>query len=552
MYTFKYTAPDGTKIKVTLPENDPERAGKRGLAYWRANKQYNPAGQESFGSDVLLGAGKEMVGSVRGLKQLFDRQPYTFTPKGDGTFSRTSSENQRLIDESKRFDDKYINERLGVAVGEALPWMAAGGLTGTVRGAAAMGALEGAVDPIAGQHSLVNKGGSALTSAALSGTGAGVAKVMGSLFAPAAERAGVREHAALMGEILDWNPVRTGEAFAKNVPLFGSFLEGSYKEGIDKFNKRVYSDIAKRAGVSSDNLPGGIGNDAIGALKKRVGARFDEVVADYVAGRKGKIDFTQNAMQRMDDRIVQELSPKNVKKVRKDINDILEGITGFPNFNLQTANMRLRLTGEDYKKLDTALREKADEYPKRKKRLKQAFTEMRAALLDELPSDLKTELVPLLGAYADVIKLSQAAGGQALERRGVITPKQLLSKYQGEPAGSGQSPALVKMLQDANEALPVYTASPNMLSTNAAAQEVGKLRGLLSLLPATVVNTPGIRQLVRKMATRDPEGWGKQFRQYMRKYGVSASPGAATLYDPEGGPPPVAPEKDTSILDMLN
>ena len=280
MYTFKYTAPDGTKIKVTLPENDPERAGKRGLAYWRANKQYNPAGQESFGSDVLLGAGKEMEGSVRGLKQLFDRQPYTFTPKGDGTFSRTSSENQRLIDESKRFDDKYINDRLGVAVGEALPWMAAGGLTGTVRGAAGMGALEGAVDPIAGQHSLVNKGGSALTSAALSGTGAAAAKVMGSLFAPAAERAGVREHAALMGEILDSNTVRTGEAFAKNVPFFGKSLEGSYKEGIDKFNKRVYSDIAKRAGVSSDNLPGEIGNDAIGALGERVGARFDEVVAD--------------------------------------------------------------------------------------------------------------------------------------------------------------------------------------------------------------------------------------------------------------------------------
>lgn len=551
MYTFKYTAPDGTKIKVTLPENDPERAGKRGLAYWRANKQYNPAGQESFGSDVLLGAGKEMEGSVRGLKQLFDRQPYTFTPKGDGTFSRTSSENQRLIDESKRFDDKYINDRLGVAVGEALPWMAAGGLTGTVRGAAGMGALEGAVDPIAGQHSLVNKGGSALTSAALSGTGAAAAKVMGSLFAPAAERAGVREHAALMGEILDSNTVRTGEAFAKNVPFFGKSLEGSYKEGIDKFNKRVYSDIAKRAGVSSDNLPGEIGNDAIGALGERVGARFDEVVADYVVGKKGKIEFSTDSMQRLDDRIVSGLTAKEAKPVRESINDVLASITKMPNFNLQTTNMRLKLSGPDYRKLDIALRKKADKLQPDKADIKAAITEMRKALLDELPGELKAELGPLKGAYADYVKLSEAAG-QALGERGVITPKQLLSRYKSPAAGRGKSPALVKMLQDAYEALPVYTTSPNMLSTNAAAREVSKLRGLLSILPATVVNTPGIRQLVRKMATRDPEGWGKQFRQYMRKYGVSASPGAATLYDPEGGPPPVAPEKDTSILDMLN
>lgn len=548
MYTFKYTAPDGTKIKVTLPENDPERAGKRGLAYWRANKQYNPAGQESFGSDVLLGAGKEMEGSYRGLKQLFDRQPYTFTPKGDGKFNVTPSENQRLIDESKRFDDKYINDRLGVAVGEALPWMAAGGLTGTVKGAAGMGALEGAVDPIAGRHSLMNKGGSALTSAALSGTGAAAAKVMGSLFAPAAERAGVREHAALVGEMLDSNFFRTGEAFAKNVPFFGRSIANAQKEGIGRFNKRVYSEIAQKAGISADNL-GEIGHDAVNELGNRLGNKFDDVVADYVPGKKGKIEFSLDSMQRLDDRIVAGLTLKQAKPVRDKINDILASISKFPDFNLQTVNKRLKLSGADYRKMDIALRKRADKLPKDQMDIKDAITELRQGLLEELPDELKSQLGPLKDAYSSYIKLADASGGAGLAQRGVLKPKQLLDKMKGRQAGRGKGGTLQKLLQDAVEALPDYNASPNMLSTNAA--EPGKITGMLTILPATVVNTPAIRAMVRTLAARDPEGWGKPLRQFMRKYGVSASPGAATLYDPEGGPPPEAPKKDSGLFEYL-
>ena len=569
MYKFIYTAPDGKEIEITLPENDPERAGQRGLAYWRANKQYNPAGQESFGSDVLLGAQKEAIGSYRGLKQLFDKNPYTFTPRGDGSFSRTSSENQRLIDESKRFDEKYIDDRLGVAVGEVLPWMAAGfgapGMVGRIakapalaqklgesaRVAAGIGAMEGITDPIAGEHSMADKGANMLTSAALAGSGAVGSKVIGSLFAPALNRARIREHAALMGEMLDSNTIRTGEIFAKNVPAGGRYLQSFYDKGLEKFNRRVYSDIAERAGVSIDDIED-VGNDAVGVLSQRMGRRFDEIVEDYVPQKKGKIEFTRDSMQRLDDRIVSGLTKKQARPVREAINDVLASISKFDDFDLQTTNMRLRLSGPDYRKLDIALRKRADKLPEDQADIKQAIFEMRKALLDELPDELKTELGPLKDAYVDLIKLSEAAGGEALENRGIVTPKQLLGRYKGPLAGRGKSPAIVKMLQDANEAMPEYRANPNMLSANAAAQEVGKLRGMLTILPAAVVNTPGIRQMVRKMAERDPNGWGKQFRGFMRKYGVGTSPGAATLDDPEGGPPPVAPKKNNGLLKEIS
>lgn len=163
MAKFRITGPDGATYEISAPDGasqaDVMAFAQRNFSAPNAQTQqpaYNPTDDMSTIDRVRAGIGKGMVDTVRGAKQLALDAGAAIVPDalGGKKLEQWSDETQADIDEAKRLDSALMNTTSGAIgnvagrIATALPTVFIPGAN-TMTGAAAVGALQGLMDPVA-------------------------------------------------------------------------------------------------------------------------------------------------------------------------------------------------------------------------------------------------------------------------------------------------------------------------------------------------------------------------------------------------------------------
>jgi len=256
----------------------------------------DPTEGMSTGEKVLAGAGKAFVDTSRGLEQLAPQvagaMPAPISiPMQIGNMirerltGRTPEVVQADINEAQRLDKPLMQTGAGLAgnvlgnVAISAPSMLAGPAVNTVRGAAALGALQSGAQPVAeGESRAVNTAIGGVGGAA----GQGLAKLAGRAIQPVQSRL-TGEAARLAGEAeAQGVPLTVGQATgSKGTQLVESALSripvlGKSMRDIQQGQREAFTRAASRT-IGEDTAE--VTQPVMAAARKRIGGEFEKAFA---------------------------------------------------------------------------------------------------------------------------------------------------------------------------------------------------------------------------------------------------------------------------------
>lgn len=248
----------------------------------------NPTG--SFTDNLLAGVGKAIVDTGRGLRQL--------NPFGD------KAALQQDIDESKRLDAPLMDTGGGVVgniggqIGMAL--LPGGALKGasylpqlakaapalsavakattvpnSIKGAAALGAAQGAVQPVATDDSrLLNIGLGAAGGAAGQAIPKGIARVVRPQTSPEVQALMREGVTPTPGQILGGGFQRLEEGFT-SIPYVGDVVKSGQLRAIEDLNRAAYNRALNPIGEKAGKA---VGNEGIAAVGDKLSQAYERVL----------------------------------------------------------------------------------------------------------------------------------------------------------------------------------------------------------------------------------------------------------------------------------
>lgn len=349
MPTYEITAPDGKVLEITAPDGATQ---EQVLAYAQAQykpqaqpERINPTDGMSTTGRVLAGAGKSVVDTGRGLKQLatnnakrhssaitalvdrFGIDPAKRIAHGiDAALGASQQRQQAVIDESRRLDAPLMETGGGMVgniagtVGQSLlmPGAGAASLTGRLGTAAAQGGAFAGSQPVASGES---RGGNMALGAGLGaggqGVSSGVARVgrgMADKISPQllalyerAQQAGIPVH---FSQLSDSKFVKTLASAVGYLPFSGSGAKAAAQQ--EAFNRAASRGFGEEAAV--------IGDDVLAQARQRIGGEFQDIYG------RNSVRLDDEAMARLaeiEQAAARSLPPNEAQVVKNQIDDLL-------------------------------------------------------------------------------------------------------------------------------------------------------------------------------------------------------------------------------------
>lgn len=455
MPDFLVTNPEGQKFKITAPEGATQ---DQALAYAQAKFSAAPKAAPpsvspgvartvmdqglqgatyGFSDEVSDALGAVGTGAVLGAKDVFGTGGYEAEtiPKLYGEARASSKE--RLAAEEK--EHPYLSGAAQLAgaiavpgVGEAkllkaaLPEAIAGSKAagriakGTVGGGAG-GAAYGAGSADDGKRlEGAKKGAEAGVLTGLAGGTAleGAAKVAAPAFKKSVDL--LRKEGVLLtpGQLAQ-GAVKSGESAATSLPLVGDMIKHGQRSSIESFNTAVWNRALKPIGgkVPKDVPPG---PDSVRYVGGVIGKKYDALIP------KLTLQLDSSALQASKDLHDTTVS-RLTEPMQKQFESLVDGIVG------TRLDDQFRMSGEDFKRIDSELGYEARRYSKSEnpehQGLGDALTQARGILRDTLERSnpkYAQELKAIHSAWA-IYKRAEAASIRRVGAQGIFTPGDLLA-----------------------------------------------------------------------------------------------------------------------------
>jgi hypothetical protein len=311
---------------------------------------------------------------------------------------------------------------LGSAI-PAAPLIAAGPIGGAL-GAAAAGALSGAVQPVTGNDYWTQKTQDALFNAAFGLGGGMLGGTLTPMLRPEAKALVDQGVKLTPGQMAGGIPRRAEEAF-KSLPILGNFIRGAEKRGIEGFNKAVLNQSLEPIGQKLSPTTEA-GHDAILEARNKFSAAYDALLPNL------KLNLDQDLVN--DVANVKFLATELPESYQKQFDSILRN-------RLAAFFVRSPVVGRQgptLKETESALRNIADNYRGSQdpgaRNMAMRIDDIRGALRDALmrqnpqSADLLSKIDK---GYAMFIRAQGAAARRATSE-GVFTPNDLLQTIKSQ------------------------------------------------------------------------------------------------------------------------
>ena len=555
MAAYELTAPDGSKHVITAPDNatdaevmrygQAQLGGANAYAMKPTNPANDPTSTMGTGARLAAGAGSNMQGLVLGGQQATLEADKALTGgkgaqlanalRGGVGMEPKSLEsvnaevaNKRKLDAPLLATDAGNAGDIAGAVATTLPAMAIPG-TNTVKGAATVNAILGALQPTTADESRI---GNATTGAVSGAIGQAGANVAGRVISPKSSQYVklLRDEGVTPtpGQILGGG-FQKAEDKLTSVPILGDAINYSRAKGLDEFNSAALARALKPIGESTDK----IGREGMQQVEEKLSTRYNTLLP------KLRMDMTPELGQSLSN-LYQMANGGGMSKASAEQFD-----------NILKTNLFGKLTpagtmsGTSFKDAESELSRLARNYGSSSSgderqlgtAIKETLSSMRKALGPADPSIAAdaSELKAINEGYANYVRLRKAAGMQGADL-GEFTPAQLSSAVKAKDASvdkkkfaSGE--ALMQDLSDAGKHV-LASKYPDSGTTGRMLMGGGALLSgtVAPAIPASLAGLsipymPGARKLAAALLTDRPEA-AKVAAPYVQRLG---SAGGATL-----------------------
>lgn len=210
-----------------------------------------------------------------------------------------------------------------------------------------------------------------------------------------------------------------------SVPLVGDVIKGGQRRAIEDFNRAVYDDVLKPAGLPA---PKTVGREAVEEVGNKLSQAYDDLVNNPAVTMRGDRQFAQELSNL--NQMAQSLPAKEQAQWQKFITDKL----------VRAFSPNGRMDGRSFKELESVLSAQAKKFGGTTDAYQQSLGDAFGELLDSLRGafarsnqgvmvngvDAGKRLADLNASWAKLVRLERAAGLQGATD-GVITPAQLSS-----------------------------------------------------------------------------------------------------------------------------
>lgn len=379
----------------------------------------------SFGENALAGVGKAIVDTGRGLKQLG-----SYAGIGD------AAKIQQEIDDSKRLDAPLmqtgggitgnIGGQIGMALAPAGALSRMGGLAGqlgkaallpqTIKGAAAVGAAQGAIQPVATDESrMTNIGVGAAGGALGQAIPKGIARVVRPETSPEVQALMREGVTPTPGQILGGGAQRLEEGFT-SIPYIGDVVKSGQLRAIEDLNRAAYNRALNPIG---EKAAGPVGNEGI----KEVGAKLSDAYESILPKLNVQLDMEFGQALQGVRKIAEDLPKEQGEQFAKL----------FQNRVLNKFTPEGTMTGETMKHVESDLGRLASTYrgaaDPDKRMMGEAFTEVQSHLRELVMRSNPNEapvLQKINEGWANFVR-AQTAAARIGAQEGVFSPAQLRS-----------------------------------------------------------------------------------------------------------------------------
>lgn len=322
MPTYLITSPDGRKFRVTAPAG----ASKEDVLRYAQQNQpepivapaVEPPEAEDPGALMagVIGAGRMLDRTYKGVKQA----ALSVLPGQEAELARmkeTEDANTRI------YAGLQGKRPIATAVGEIAPLIAALPVAGTMTGAAALGALPGALEYGTGEERMIRGGLGAVGGAVGAGVGKLVGRAIQPIRAPVSETQTAAQEAAKRlgvdlrpGEVTGSRPLRWLETTLNDLPFsagMGQAAEKARREAINAAGARALGQ-----GAAPE-----ITESVLAAARKETGAVFDNLLA----GRRIELGpaFRADVGKIVDSKVMKSLRDDSVEAVLEPFKNMPPG-----------------------------------------------------------------------------------------------------------------------------------------------------------------------------------------------------------------------------------
>lgn len=328
------------------------------------------------------------------------------------------------------------------------PGMGGMGFLGRATTGAALGAANGAVEPIENpgnnfwQQKLGQIGANAAVGGIATPVAAGIGSMLSGVVDPVKQRLADMGITMTPGQILGggWNTV---ENKMTSLPLIGDLIKGAQQRGVQSFNKAAYDQVLAPLG---QKYSGPVGQEGIEGVQRAIGNAYDDALSNMtfrasdpqfqsdITNLSGLAQGLPAAQQHtfmnvLQNQVFGKLSPQGwmdgptLKGVQSELSRAARGYGGDPSF--------------DNRQLGTAIGE-----------IKNAID---ASLPRYNAPDAVQGLANANSAWANFVRLRGAAGSQgAMNNGGIFTPAQFQSAVRAadKSVGKGASASGNALMQD--------------------------------------------------------------------------------------------------------
>lgn len=372
------------------------------------------------------------------------------TPATSQTIDRDIKEAEQDY-QARRGDAGFDWARLGGNVAATIPLVASA--PATLPGAAASGAVVGALQPVTDTENFASEKSMQAGLGAVGGVGGnvlarGVARVVSPKTAPAVKELMDRGVTPTPGQVMG-GVAKKIEEKATSVPLLGDAVRAGQRRAIEQFNQAAYRDVVAPIGGT---VPKSVGRDAVAEIGDTVSKAYDDVLA--------KVTF--KADQRLTNEIsqltglVRELPEKEAANFSKFVNDELSKALGPKGI----------MDGQTFKTLESDISKKVSRFKGSQDAYQQDLGDAYASLLmflkgglerSNVGTDAGKRLSSVNGAWARLVRLERAAGSTGASE-GIFTPAQFSAAVKGADRSTrkrafARGDALMQDLSDAGKSV---------------------------------------------------------------------------------------------------